>query len=224
MCGDGPKRMCDMVTPPPLCESYAKWPCPKRSVLDEIVLIAALLAPTVPSVPSPQKRHCLVPGGIVSTSAPTGSEVCVTSSLMPTTKLCLGCFALRFSKVAITCLGVNSFDARPYCPPTMFLRASPAAKAYEADTSRKRGMPTAPSSRVRSRTVMSLTLSGTAARKASASHGRYSRTLRRPVRSPLAFRWSTASCTVDVAEPMATTTRSASGWPAGSGKRRTEAW
>ena len=85
MCGDGPNRMCDIVTPPPLCESYAKWPWPKSSVFDEIVLIAALLAPTVPSVPSPQKRHCFVPSGIVSISGPTSSEVIVTSSRMPTT-------------------------------------------------------------------------------------------------------------------------------------------
>jgi hypothetical protein len=60
---------------------------------------------------------------------------------------------------------------------------------------------------------MSFADCGIAARSASASHGRYSRTLRRPVRSPMPFMWSTASCTVDVDEPIATTTRSASGWP-----------
>ena len=46
------------------------------------------------------------------------------------------------------------------------------ARAKEALASRKRGMPTAPSSRVRSSTVMLEAVSGIAARKASASHGR----------------------------------------------------
>jgi hypothetical protein len=58
---------------------------------------------------------------------------------------------------------------------------------------------------------MRFTVGGRAATRWRALKGRYSRTLRTPMRSSLA-KWTTSS-TVSVPDPMRITTRSASGWP-----------
>ena len=56
------------------------------SVWLPMILMACLLAPTVPSEPSPQNLHLTVPGSAILSSSFTSSEVLVTSSLIPTVK------------------------------------------------------------------------------------------------------------------------------------------
>ena len=58
--------------------------CVNSCVLSAMILIASLLAPTVPSAPMPQNMHCLVPAGMVLMLGPSGRWECVTSSMMPT--------------------------------------------------------------------------------------------------------------------------------------------
>ena len=53
------------------------------SVWSPIILIALLLAPTVPSDPSPQNLQAVVPSGVASISSVTSNEVFVTSSTIP---------------------------------------------------------------------------------------------------------------------------------------------
>jgi len=60
---------------------------------------------------------------------------------------------------------------------------------------------------------MPRTVAGSAARKASVGNGRYSRTVSRPTFSPRRTSSSTVSPRQPAAEPIATTTRSASGAP-----------
>ncbi len=58
-----------------------------------MILIEFLLAPTVPSAPRPKKTARTRSSGSMSKSASTGSEVWVTSSMMPTVKWLLRAFA-----------------------------------------------------------------------------------------------------------------------------------
>ena len=74
-------------------------------------------------------------------------------------------------------------------------------------------MPSAPSSRVRSSTVISRADGGSSRRKCSAGHGRYSRTFTTPTRPPAALSTLHVSSVVSLAEPMMTITFSGSGWP-----------
>jgi len=78
-----------------------------------MIFIALLFAPTVPSEPNPQNLQLVVPSGIVSTSSPTGSDVKVTSSIIPIVKWSFGSSALRLSNTAMICAGVVSFEPRP---------------------------------------------------------------------------------------------------------------
>ena len=78
-----------------------------------IILIACLLAPTVPSDPNPQNLHLTVPGVKTLNSSSTGIEVFVTSSSIPTVKLFLASSFLRLSNIALMCVGVTSFEANP---------------------------------------------------------------------------------------------------------------
>ena len=78
-----------------------------------MILIEFLLAPTVPSAPSPKKSASNVPGLAIDISSPTGSERFVTSSTMPTVNWFFGSPAFRFSNTASICAGVVSFDERP---------------------------------------------------------------------------------------------------------------
>ncbi len=90
------------------------------------IFTAALLALTVPSLPSP--KNTAVRAGSsrsrssASTSACTGSERCVTSSTMPTVKPCSARLEVARSasaasparaSTAATIAGVNSFDDSP---------------------------------------------------------------------------------------------------------------
>ena len=86
-----------------------------------MILMEFLLAPTVPSEPMPQNSALVWPVGAVSISAGTGREVFVTSSTMPTVKLCLGVSAFRFLNTARSWAGVVSLEERPYRPPTMVM-------------------------------------------------------------------------------------------------------
>ena len=58
--------------------------CVNSGVLSAMILIASLLAPTVPSAPMPQNMHCRVPAGMVLMLGPSGRWEWVTSSMMPT--------------------------------------------------------------------------------------------------------------------------------------------
>jgi len=84
-----------------------------------MILMALLLAPTVPSDPNPQNLHWIVPSGSVSIISSTGSERLVTSSTIPTVNPSFGFSALRFLNTARICEGVVSFEPSPYLPPTM---------------------------------------------------------------------------------------------------------
>ena len=75
------------------------------------------------------------------------------------------------------------------------------------------GSPAEPISLVRSSTATALTVFGSAATNLSTSKGRNRRTCTKPTFSPAAFSAATASRAVPDTEPMATTTRSASGAP-----------
>jgi hypothetical protein len=94
--------------------------------------------------------------------------------------------------------------------------APPAAarSARAQTTSWYSGSPAAPGSLVRSSTATRRTLPGRAAASASDGKGRYSRTVTRPTFSPAALSASVASVAAPAAEPISTSTRSASGAPA----------
>ena len=78
-----------------------------------MILMALLLAPTVPSDPRPQNLHCTVPAGVVPSAGPMGSELLLMSSSMPTTKWFLGVALAMFLKTAMTMFGRNSLEPRP---------------------------------------------------------------------------------------------------------------
>ena len=84
-----------------------------------IIFIACLLAPTVPSDPSPQNLHLTVPGTFILTSSSTGSDVFVTSSTIPIVNPFLGFSDFKFWNTAFKSVGVVSFDPNPYLPPTI---------------------------------------------------------------------------------------------------------
>ena len=79
------------------------------SVWSPIILIALLLAPTVPSEPKPQNLQAVVPSAVVSISSEIGNEVKVTSSLIPLRNcsldfLALGC-QIQLGYYQVTSLG-----------------------------------------------------------------------------------------------------------------------
>ena len=78
-----------------------------------MILIEFLFAPTVPSAPSPQNLHETVPSPATSISGSTGSELFVTSSTIPITKLFFGSSAFKFSYTEMICAGVTSFGPSP---------------------------------------------------------------------------------------------------------------
>src|SRR3990172_8579200 len=75
----------------------------------------ALLAPTVPSLPSP-KKTARTPGGSVRKLASTARLVRLTSSTIPTVKRGFGAPLASSSKTAFTMAGGNSFEASPVPP------------------------------------------------------------------------------------------------------------
>src|SRR5581483_9508000 len=120
--------------------------------------------------------------------------VCVRSSCIPTVKWFLGSFVGRWSKIALTIAGVNSFDDNLYRPPTIlgvtFNSPHPLLiPSYIAVTqSRYKGSPALPGSFVRSRTAISRVVEGRDSIKRLASNGRYKRTLTKPTLSPCLLR------------------------------------
>ena len=76
-----------------------------------------LLAPTVPSEPSPKNTARTVPGGSMSSAASYGRLVRETSSLMPMVNLLRGRSSASSANTPATIPGVNSFDDSPYRPP-----------------------------------------------------------------------------------------------------------
>jgi len=80
-----------------------------------MILIVALLAETVPSAPSPKNtaRVSSVASSSRSKAGSKGSELCDTSSRMPTVKRVGGLDCARASNTAFTIAGVNSLPAKP---------------------------------------------------------------------------------------------------------------
>ncbi len=176
-----------------------------------------LLAPTVPSEPSPKKTARSVSAGSMSSDVAWERLRPETSSLMPTVNLRRGRSLPSSSKTPATMAGVSSLEANPYRPPvTSGMTPPPAAACASAraqTTSSRSGSPSEPGSLVRSSTLTRATVGGNAARKASAGNGRKRRIVTTPTRSPRPQRYSTVSRVVSAPDPMTTTTRSASGCP-----------
>ena len=78
-----------------------------------MILIACLLAPTVPSEPRPQNLHLIVPGEAILRVSFTSNDVPVTSSTIPTVNLFLGSSLTKLSNTALRSVGVTSFEPRP---------------------------------------------------------------------------------------------------------------
>ncbi len=68
-----------------------------KSVLSPMILIALLLAPTVPSEPSPQNLHRMVPSCEDSMALEMGNDLNVTSSTIPIVNPSFGSLTSRFS-------------------------------------------------------------------------------------------------------------------------------
>ena len=83
------------------------------------MIVEFLFAPTVPSAPRPKNSARTTSFGSMSKLASTVRLVCVTSSLMPTVKPCLGRGCFSSSNTALAIAGSKSFEDRPYRPPTM---------------------------------------------------------------------------------------------------------
>ncbi|MNF14003.1 hypothetical protein D3C80_2160490 [compost metagenome] len=62
-----------------------------------MILIALLLAPTVPSDPNPQNLQAVVPTGVASISSVTSSDKLVTSSTIPIVNPFLGSAFAKFA-------------------------------------------------------------------------------------------------------------------------------
>ena len=86
-------------------------------MLSPIIFIACLLAPTVPSDPSPQNLQFIVSLCSNLKLASTGIEVFVTSSSIPTVNWFLGLTLAKLSNIAFILAGVTSFEPNPYLPP-----------------------------------------------------------------------------------------------------------
>ena len=78
-----------------------------------MILIVFLFAPTVPSAPRPKKTARVRAAGSMSKSRSKGSEVWVTSSVMPMVKRRFGSSFASSSKTAFTMAGSNSFEEIP---------------------------------------------------------------------------------------------------------------
>ena len=92
-----PNLKWETVIPPDFFESYAKYPWAYISVWSPMILIALLLAPTVPSDPSPQNLQALVPSGVASISATVSNEVLVTSSTIEIVNPSFGSSLAKFA-------------------------------------------------------------------------------------------------------------------------------
>ena len=77
-----------------------------------MILMEFLFAPTVPSEPSPQNLQEMIDLPEVTMFSPTGSELWVTSSSMPTVKWFFFSPSM-LSKTALICAGMVSFEDRP---------------------------------------------------------------------------------------------------------------
>ena len=76
-----------------------------------------LQAPTVPSEPKPKNNNSVVDLSATSIDFLTGSDVNVTSSVIPIVNLAFGFLLAKLSNTARICDGVVSLLAKPYLPP-----------------------------------------------------------------------------------------------------------
>ena len=78
-----------------------------------MILIEFLLAPTVPSAPSPKNRAWCMPASAGEKSLSQDKLVWVTSSMIPMVKWFLGCLFFKLSRTALAMPGLNSLEPRP---------------------------------------------------------------------------------------------------------------
>ena len=78
-----------------------------------MIFTEVLLAPTVPSDPSPKNTARSPSGSSVANAPSTGRLVWETSSAIPTVKWLRGRSAASASSTALAIAGVNSLEARP---------------------------------------------------------------------------------------------------------------
>ena len=131
--------------------------------------MACLLAPTVPSEPSPQNLHLTVPACLIANFSDEGSERLVTSSTIETVKLFLGVSNFKLSNTVNISVGVVSLEPRPYLPPT--IRGFLLSPKYTDSTSRCKGSAGAPGSLVLSSTAIFCTVLGIDSKKYSFTNG-----------------------------------------------------
>ena len=79
------------------------------SVWSPMILIEFLLAPTVPSAPSPQNLHATMLSGAVTGVSPLSRDKFVTSSTIDN----VNSFLSTFSNVAMISAGVVSLEPNP---------------------------------------------------------------------------------------------------------------
>ena len=78
-----------------------------------MILMADLLAPTVPSEPKPQNLHPVKPSVFTDTPSARFKDKLVTSSLMPNVKKRLPASANMLSNTATRSAGITSLEERP---------------------------------------------------------------------------------------------------------------
>jgi len=126
---------------------------------------------------------------------------------------------LEMSNTALTIAGVNSFDDKPYRPPTTFgHRLQFAEAAHQSFRQRGDGVlikwfARRTRSLVRSRIAMDFTLAGSASTNLHVSKGRYNRTFSTPTFSPFFDEVIHGFVRRFAARTISTITRSASGAP-----------
>ena len=121
--------------------------------------MASLLAPTVPSLPKPQKTHCVTESSKMLRGRPRGNDKLVTSSVMPTVNGRWMSFSSLRSMLVITAWtmrGVKSLEPNPNRPPATTTLPRPFCMRL-VHTSKYNGSPWLPPSRVRSMTAIRVT-------------------------------------------------------------------
>ena len=142
-----------------------------------------MFAPTVPSEPSPQNLHDVIPSIATSISLLGFNDRLVTSSSIPIVNLFLGCSLFKFSYIATISEGYGSLEPRPYLPPITLGTLSISLTALS--TSKYKGSPIEPGSLVLSKTAIFLTDFGIVFNSLSMLKGLYNLTLISPTFSPL---------------------------------------
>ena len=168
-----------------------------------IIFIKFLLVLTVPSDPNPQNIHSKIFFSLkfLISSLFIFNDVFVTSSSMPTVKLCVQLLS-KCENISFAITGVNSLLDRPYLPPiTLILFILNNINAEE--TSTNNDSPTDPGSLVLSKTAIFFTVFGKVFINISTSNGLYNLTFINPTFSFfILFRYFTHSSIVLHDDPI----------------------